>query len=184
MTTPETVAAGKVVTLHYRLSLHDGELIDASEEEMPLSYLHGQGQLVPGLERELDGRAPGDKLAVKVSPEDGYGPVDDDAVQVVERSAFPDDMELEEGLSFHAVDEDDNTIMGTITSIVDQAVTVDFNHPLAGKELHFEIEITGVRDASDEEREHGHAHGADGHEEHEDDFDEEDDDEDDASEEE
>jgi FKBP-type peptidyl-prolyl cis-trans isomerase SlyD len=159
-----TVTSGRVVTMHYKLTLDDGQMVDSSQGREPLSYLHGAGNIVPGLESALEGQASGSTLSVKVAPEEGYGQRHPDAVQNVPRGAFPADAKLEVGLSFQAVDENQNPLMGTITALENDAVTVDFNHPLAGLNLNFEIEITEVRDATPEEAEHGHVHGPDGHE--------------------
>lgn len=164
MTDSNTVSAGRVVSMHYKLTLDDGQVVDSSEGGDPLAYLHGAGNIVPGLEAEIDGKAVGDDFEVKVTPEQGYGVRQDEAVQTVERGAFPPDANLEVGMSFQAMDQDQNPIMGTIQAVVGDQVTVDFNHPLAGHNLNFSIQVTEVRDATPEEKEHGHPHGPGGHE--------------------
>ena len=163
MTDTNTIVAGSVVTIHYKLTLENGQVIDSSEGQDPLAYLHGANGLVPGLENALGGKTAGEKLAVTVSPEDGYGERDPEGIQEVPRTAFPDDAELEAGVQFQATDQDDNPIMGTIEAVDDKTVKVDFNHPLAGKTLNFDVEVVGIRAASAEEVEHGHAHGEGGH---------------------
>ncbi len=163
MTETNTVVAGSVVTIHYKLTLENGQVIDSSEGQEPLAYLHGANGLVPGLENALGGKAAGEKLAVSVSPAEGYGERDPEGIQDVPREAFPDDAELAAGVQFQATDQDDNPIMGTIEAVDDKTVKVDFNHPLAGKTLNFDVEIVSIRAASPEEVEHGHAYGAGGH---------------------
>jgi FKBP-type peptidyl-prolyl cis-trans isomerase SlyD len=150
--------------MHYKLTLDDGQVVDSSEGGEPLSYLHGHGNIVPGLETALEGKAAGADLKVSVKPEEGYGERHDDAVQTVPRSAFPDDASLEVGLQFQAVDQDQNPIMGRITAMEGDQVTVDFNHMLAGLTLNFEVSITEIREATEEEQTHGHVHGPGGHE--------------------
>ena len=152
------IAAGKVVSIHYKLTLDSGQVVDSSEGRDPLAYLHGNNHIVRGLESALDGKAVGEEVAVVVAPADGYGEHNAQAIHTVQRAAFPADAELQEGMSFQARDENDNPLMGTIAKIAGDDVTVDFNHPLAGQNLHFEVSVTAVRDASDEERSHGHVH--------------------------
>jgi FKBP-type peptidyl-prolyl cis-trans isomerase SlyD len=163
MTATPSVADGKVVSIHYTLTLDDGQVVDSSQERGPLQYLHGAGNIVPGLETALTGRNVGANVEVRVEPEEGYGMRDEEAVQTVERAAFPKEAKLEVGITFQAMDQDHNPLMGTITKIDGDQVTVDFNHPLAGMSLNFRVEVTAVRDATREERDHGHPHGPGGH---------------------
>lgn len=156
MTTGSTIADGSVVTMHYALTLDSGQVVDSSEGKDPLGYLHGAGNIVPGLESALAGRAVGDSFEVKVAPEDGYGPRHDEAVQEAPRGAFPPDAQLEAGLQFQARGPAGEPLMGTILEVSDDAVKVDFNHPLAGQTLHFKIDVVGIREATAEEREKGH----------------------------
>lgn len=149
--------------MHYKLTLDDGEVVDSSEGGEPLAYLHGHGNIVPGLESALEGKTSGTELKVSVKPEDGYGERDEEAVQTVPRSAFPEDASLEVDLQFQAVDQDQNPIMGRITALEGDQVTVDFNHMLAGMTLNFEVSITDIRDSTEEEQTHGHVHGPGGH---------------------
>ncbi|MGA1525528.1 MAG: FKBP-type peptidyl-prolyl cis-trans isomerase [Planctomycetota bacterium] len=154
-----TIEKDKVAKIHYKLTNDQGDVVDSSEGREPLCYLHGHGNIVVGLEEALTGQAVGAELNVTVSPEHGYGARDDRAVQTVPRGAFPPDAPL----SFQARDEAGRPLMGTITKLAGDDVTVDFNHPLAGQTLHFEVSITEVRTATEEEISHGHVHGPGGH---------------------
>ncbi len=154
-----TIEAGKVVFFHYTLSDESGEIIDSSEGAEPLPYLHGAGNIVPGLERQMVGKQVGDRFKAVVPAEEGYGVPEGPGPQAIPRDAFPEDAELEEGMPFTAEDEDGNELPLWIVSVEDDAVIVDQNHPLAGVELHFDIHITDMRDATPEEIEHGHPHG-------------------------
>lgn len=162
----DTVATGKVVLIHYTLTDDEGEELDSSQGEEPLPYLHGEGNLVPGLERELEGRKVGDKFKVRVPPEVGYGDRVGPGAQAVPRTAFPEGAELEPGLSIVAEDDDGNATPLWITEVREDTVMVDVNHPLAGVALNFEVEIVSIREATAQEREHGHPHGPDGHHTH------------------
>lgn len=164
MTEANTIADGSVVTMHYKLVLEDGQVVDSSEGSDPLAYMHGSGNIVPGLESAMNGRKIGDKFDVAVAPEEGYGARHEDAVQTVPRDMFPPDAELEPGIQFQATDEEQRPVMGTIKEVADDSITVDFNHPLAGQVLNFSIEVVTIRDATEEEKSHGHVHGKGGHE--------------------
>lgn len=150
------------VSIHYTLTDDAGDVLDSSAGREPLTYLHGAGQIVPGLEQALKGRAAGDAFRVDIAPEDGYGPRIDSMVQVVPRAAFQGVARLEPGMQFEA-SGDQGTLSVVITAIDGDSVTVDGNHPLAGQTLHFDVEVTAVRAASVEEVQHGHVHGAGGH---------------------
>lgn len=163
---PLTVAHGKVVSIHYTLKSDDGEVIDSSEGFEPLAYLHGSGNIVPGLEESLLGHAVGDEFSVSVPPEAGYGLRDEEGVQSVPRDAFPADAELEVGMRFAAEAPDGEVRPVWIAEVEGDTVTVDFNHPLAGSTLHFAVRVAAIRDATPEETEHGHPHGPDGHHHH------------------
>jgi len=156
------IAQNSVVAMHYKLTDDDGKTIDSSEGRDPLHYLHGHGNIVPGLEKELSGKKAGDKLEVKVAPEEGYGIRRDDMVQEVPKTALKADGELEIGMRFQAQTPQGAQIF-EITKIEGENFTVDGNHPLAGQTLNFAIEITEVREANDEEIAHGHVHGPGGH---------------------
>ncbi|WP_018145325.1 peptidylprolyl isomerase [Thioalkalivibrio sp. AKL6] len=157
------VAQNAVVAIHYTLTNDAGEKIDSSEGREPLAYLHGQGQIVPGLEKELEGKAAGDKVQAKVSPEEGYGEKIDAMVQEIPMEAFQGVESVEPGMQFQAQTEN-GPLTVTVTKVEGETATVDGNHPLAGETLNFDVEIVEVREASAEELEHGHAHGEGGHE--------------------
>lgn len=158
------IAENMVVSIHYTLTNAAGETIDSSlQHGEPLAYLHGQGNIVPGLENALVGKVAGDKFDVAVDPEDGYGGHVDELIQEVPREAFQGVEELEPGMQFQA-DSGAGPRLFTITKIEGDMVTVDGNHPLAGQVLNFAIEVTDVRAATEEEMQHGHAHGEGGDE--------------------
>lgn len=159
------VAGQKVVAIHYTLKDDGGEVLDASAAGEPLAYLHGFGNLIPGLESALEGKSAGDKLSVTVAPEQGYGIRDEGLVQTVARSAFQGVEELAPGMRFQAGGPQGKRVV-VVTQVEKDLVTVDANHPLAGQTLHFEVELATVRDATREELEHGHVHGAGGHHHH------------------
>lgn len=155
---PTKVQNGLVVGIVYKVKLEDGEVVDESEPGDPLYYLHGADNIVPGLEKALVGLGLNESKTVKVTPEEGYGEYDEDATEEVERSMFPADMELEPGLMLTLEDDQGNLMDAVITDIADEVVTLDFNHPLAGETLYFEVKVVEIRDATPEEREHGHPH--------------------------
>jgi FKBP-type peptidyl-prolyl cis-trans isomerase SlyD len=151
-----------VASFHYTLTDDAGQVLDSSRGREPLSYLHGVGHIVPGLEGAMAGRQAGDSFLVDVAPEDGYGVRHDGMVQQVPRAAFNGVDKIEPGMSFKAqTPQGEHTVV--VTEVGADSVTVDGNHPLAGKTLHFDVEVTEVRAASPEELEHGHVHGAGGH---------------------
>lgn len=151
-----------VAYFHYTLTNDAGEVLDSSNGREPLPYLHGKGNIVPGLEKALAGKKAGDKLDVVVAPEEGYGPHIDSLVQVVPKSAFQGVENLEPGMQFQA-ESNMGPVSVVVTNVDGENVTVDGNHPLAGETLHFSVEITQVRDATVEEVMHGHVHGVGGH---------------------
>ena len=159
------IAENTVASFHYTLTNDAGEVLDTSRGREPLAYLHGAGNIVPGLEEAMAGHKAGDSFKVDVAPEDGYGNHHEGLVQDVPRAAFQGVDEIEPGMSFQA-----NTPQGvhsvTVTKVTSDTVTVDGNHPLAGQRLHFDVEVTDVRAASAEELAHGHAHGPGGHHHH------------------
>ena len=157
-----SIKQDSVVTMHYTLRDDDGQVIDSSTSGAPLSYLHGHGNLIPGLERQLQGKSAGDKLTVKVPPADGYGEYDGQLVQQVPRKALKSIKNITVGMRLQAKGQHGSHAV-TVTEVAEDAVTLDANHPLAGKNLNFEVEITGVREATAEELSHGHVHGAGGH---------------------
>ncbi|HEC18494.1 MAG TPA: peptidylprolyl isomerase [Gammaproteobacteria bacterium] len=157
-----TIADNKVVTLNYTLTDDEGTVIDKSDDGS-FQYLHGASNIIPGLENALSGKAEGDELKVTVSPEEGYGERDDARKETVPREMFPADTEIEPGMQFHAEGPQGQMITVTVVEVNDDTVTVDGNHPLAGVQLNFDVQVVGVRDASAEELEHGHVHGPEGH---------------------
>lgn len=157
---------GHVVAIEYTLKAEDGSLIDTSEGDEPLVYLHGSGQIVPGLESALLGRIVGDKVAVEVKPEEGYGPRMNDRVMTVPRSQLPEGPDPEVGMQLEAVGRRGEHMILWVTDVAADTVTLDGNHPLAGVTLFFDVEVREVREATDEEKTHGHAHGPDGHHHH------------------
>ena len=150
-----------VASFHYTLTNDSGEVLDSSEGRQPLSYLHGAGNIVRGLESALSGRSTGERFDVTVRPADGYGERVDQLVQVVPREAFKGIEQLEPGMRFQAQTQQ-GALPVVVTKIEGDQVTVDGNHPLAGQTLHFAVEVTEVREASAEELEHGHVHGEGG----------------------
>jgi len=155
----------KVVSIHYTLTDSAGTKLDSSSGDHPLAYLHGFGNIIPGLENALEGKATGDKLSVTVEPGEGYGERDEGLVQAVPRTAFKGVKELAPGMQFQAQGPQ-GTRLVVVTQVTEDLVTVDANHPLAGQTLHFEVEVSEVRDATNEELEHGHVHGPGGHHHH------------------
>jgi len=153
----------KVVSIDYSLKDDEGNLIDSSEGADPLAYLHGMGNIIPGLENELEGKAVGDTLSVRIAPEDGYGERSDALTQVVPKNMFEGVEEIQVGMQFHAADANGHMQVVTVAAVADNDVTIDANHPLAGVHLNFDVKVVDIRDASQEEIEHGHAHGDGGH---------------------
>lgn len=151
------VSENKFVSIHYTLRNDAGEVIDSSAGRAPLSYLHGIGSIIPGLERALEGKTSGDHIDVSITPEGAYGERNEALVQAVPRSAFEGVEEIEPGMQFQAQTPAGSQIL-TIVEVQDDQVVVDGNHPLAGKTLHFSVEIIEVREATEEELAHGHAH--------------------------
>lgn len=156
------VAQDAVVSFHYTLRDEAGTTIDQSQGE-PLAYLHGHGQIVPGLERELTGRSAGEKLQVRVTPAEGYGEYDTRLLQQVPRAAFSGINGLRVGMALQAQTSGGDHATVVVKEIGPEFVTVDRNHALAGKALLFDVEIAEVRTASEEELAHQHVHGPGGH---------------------
>jgi FKBP-type peptidyl-prolyl cis-trans isomerase SlyD len=157
-----SITQDQVVSIHYTLKDDEGTVIDRSAEGEPLAYLHGHGNLIPGLERELTGRNTGDRLQVRIAPADAYGEYDRALVQQVPRGALQGIANVSVGMRLQA-QTSAGTRAVTVTGISGDMVTLDGNHPLAGKSLNFEVEVTGMRAATTEELSHGHVHGAGGH---------------------
>jgi FKBP-type peptidyl-prolyl cis-trans isomerase SlyD len=154
------VADGLVVGLDYTLRLDDGEVVDSSTDREPLEFLQGQHQIIPGLEQALYGMVLGDEKDVEVAPADAYGESDPDAFELVARDVFPPDMSLTPGMGLRMRDGSGRALDAYVADIRPDGVLLDFNHPLAGEILYFQVKIAALRPATDEELSHGHVHGA------------------------
>lgn len=156
------ITADRVVTIHYTLKDDKGAVIDSSSGGEPLAYIQGHGNLVAGLEQALEGKQDGNTLAVVVPPAEGYGERDESLIQRLPKRALQGSGEIKKGMQFQARTEDGMRLF-TVTAVMGDMVTLDGNHPLADHTLHFDVEVVGVREATPEELEHGHVHGAGGH---------------------
>jgi len=156
------IADNLAVSIHYTLTNDEGEVIDSSIGDEALAYLHGNGNIISGLESALHGKSVGDKFKVRIDAEDAYGEIEDDRIQVISREMFEGVDDLEVGMQFQA-DVSSGPGVITIISIDGDDITIDGNHPLAGVPLTFEVEVIDVRPATAEEIDHGHIHGAGGH---------------------
>ncbi|MEX0701619.1 MAG: peptidylprolyl isomerase [Planctomycetales bacterium] len=152
----------KVVLIDYTLTDDEGNVLDSSEEDGPLAYLHGADNIIPGLEQALEGKTAGDEFRVTLAAADAYGDHDPELVQSVPRAQFPRDMDPEIGDQLQAETPEGPRIV-TIVKVDPGEITVDANHPLAGVPLNFAVKIVEVRDATREELDHGHVHGPGGH---------------------
>jgi FKBP-type peptidyl-prolyl cis-trans isomerase SlyD len=155
------ITKNSVVAIDYTLKDDQGQVLDSSEGQEPLHFIQGTGQIIPGLENALEGKAKGEELKVSIKPEEAYGELNNDLVQDVPKAQFGDIDPLEVGMQFE-VETDAGPVIVAIDKVEDETVTVNGNHPLAGKTLHFEVKVDTVRDASKEELEHGHVHGKGG----------------------
>ncbi|WP_293758589.1 peptidylprolyl isomerase [uncultured Paraglaciecola sp.] len=156
------IADQKVVSLNYTVKDTEGQVVDSSEGAAPLVYLHGQGDVIPGLEAALLGKAPGEEFDVTVEPADAYGEYHEEMVQVVPRTVFEGVENIETGMVFTAQAQN-GPVQLTVAKIDGDDITVDPNHPLSGKTLHFSGSVIEVREATEEELTHGHVHGEGGH---------------------
>lgn len=147
-----------VVSIHYTLTNDDGQQLDSSSGQDPFVYLHGSRGIIPGLEQALEGKSPGDEFQVTIPPGEAYGEVNDSLIQTVPREAFAGIENLEPGMQFQTRDPNGQTLNITIQEVGDDSVKIDANHPLAGQALHFDVSITEVREATEEEVAHGHVH--------------------------
>ncbi len=152
----------KVVTIDYTLTDTDGNLIDESKDGQ-FAYLHGADNIIPGLEKGLEGKQAGDSVQVTIDPGEAYGEVDPAKIQKAPRDMFPPDVEIRPGMQFHAQTPDGQDVMVTVKAVEEDFVVIDGNHPLAGVTLNFEVTVRDVRDATAEEIEHRHVHGPGGH---------------------
>jgi len=157
-----TIQKDSVVLIHYTLKNNSGEVLDSSSGADPLAYLHGHGNIIPGLESQLEGKGIGDKLNASVKPADGYGEHDAEMIQEVPKEAFQGAPEITVGMQFQAQGPS-GAQMVTVTKVEGESVTVDGNRPLAGEHLNFDVEVMEIRAASAEELSHGHVHGPGGH---------------------
>lgn len=156
------IANNSVVAIAYTLTDENGTVIDTSAGGEPLVYLHGAHNIIPGLENALTGKQVGDKLTVNVPAAEGYGEYNPDVVQVVPRQMFSGVDTIEVGMQFHAQTDHGMQVI-TVAAVEGDEITVDGNHPLAGVDLNFDVEVVSIREASAEEISHGHVHGAGGH---------------------
>ncbi|MDX2163770.1 MAG: peptidylprolyl isomerase [bacterium] len=157
----QKVADGMVVSFQYKLYV-DGKLYieeDADGDDNTIDYLHGADNILPGLEQALAGKRAGDTLSVMLSPDEAYGEYDDEDMETLDRSEVPDAEELAPGMLIEVENEDGSIELAHVKEITPQVVVLDFNHPLAGKSLKYDIEVLGVRQADEDELKHGHAHG-------------------------
>ena len=157
------ISRDKVVRFDYTLTDDSAEVLDSSEGGEPLTYLHGSGSIIPGLESALEGKRAGESLSVRIAAVDAYGERDEDLVQSVPREMFEDSDSIQVGMQFQSGDPDGETRIVTVVDADTASITVDGNHPLAGVPLNFAVTIVDVRDASSEELAHGHVHGPGGH---------------------
>lgn len=154
------VTDDQVVSLEYILTLDNGDEVDRSDPGEPLEYLHGRGQIIPGLETALYGMAVGDEKSVSIQPIDGYGESDDENFVILPLEEIPDDMKLKVGDRLFLNDDSaEDDVEATVAELDEESVKFDLNHPLAGETLHFKVKIADLRPATDEELAHGHAHG-------------------------
>lgn len=156
------IAKDTVVSIDYTLTDETGAVLDSSKGQAPLAYLHGTGNIIAGLEEALEGKQAGARLKVAVPPEKGYGPHNEAMTQKVPRKMFDTQQEIKPGMRFHT-ESDHGAHTVTVTAVDAEHVTVDGNHPLAGKLLNFDVNVVDVRAATEEELSHGHVHGAGGH---------------------
>jgi FKBP-type peptidyl-prolyl cis-trans isomerase SlyD len=166
---PNVVADNVVVSLEYKLTV-GGEIVDSTDDSDPLEFLQGHKNIIPGLEKELYGMSIGDKKTVLVSAKDAYGELDSEAFVDVPRDEFPPDIPLETGVQIQVRDMQGGLMDAVIEKIGDDVVQLNFNHPLAGEDLNFEVTIADLRQATPEELEHGHVHGLHGHDDDDEEF--------------
>lgn len=161
-----THSVQKVIKFSYTLKDEQGNILDSTEKSGALSFLTGSGQIIPKLEEELTVMLIGSKKNIHINAEDAYGKYEPEAIQTVKRTEFPEGMNLEVGQSYNANTPDGGQMPFLIKEIKDGEIIIDFNHPLAGVNLNFDVQLIDVRDATQEEISHGHAHGTDGHHHH------------------
>lgn len=155
------ISDNTVVRIHYTLKNESGDILDSSAGREPLIYLHGVGNIIPGLEAALAGHEAGDTVQASIEPKDAYGERFEELVQAIPRSAFPV-QDIQPGMQFSAGTDEGGQIV-TVVKVEDDIITIDGNHPLAGETLHFDVEVVDLREATEEETAHGHVHGPGGH---------------------
>ena len=160
MSEEKLVADDLVVTMDYVLTVED-EIWDSSEDEGPIQFLQGHGNIIRGLEQQIIGMAVGESREITVQAADGYGEFDMEQIVAVPISEFPEEIPLETGVELEMKDTDGDIVFARIISVGKSRVKMDFNHPLAGKELHFKVTIVDLRAATPEELDHGHVHDSD-----------------------
>jgi len=156
------VAKDKVISIEYTLTDAQGTELDTSRGRGPFAYIHGTGNIIPGLEAALEGKTAGDQVNAVIPPEKGYGARDEGLIQELARSQFDTEDEIQVGMQFHAMSESGPRVV-TVVGVNADNVTIDGNHPLAGVTLHFDVTVKEIRDATSEELSHGHVHGPDDH---------------------
>lgn len=156
------ISKDKVVSIDYTLTDSKGEVLDSSSKGHPLQYIQGQGNLIPGLEKALEGKKTGDAVKAKIHHSEGYGARDESLLETIPKDSFGDIPDIKIGMELEAESEDGVRVI-TVVGIEDDNVVVDGNHPLAGVDLNFDVTIVGVREATKDEMAHGHVHGPGGH---------------------
>ena len=158
-----SISDGMVASFHYTLTNDTGDVLDSSQGRSAMPYLHGASNIVPGLERQMTGKVVGDKFDAKVPAAEAYGEKQGPGPQPVPKTAFPPDLELQVGMMLQAQSPDGHTVPVWVTGVSEDVIHVDGNHPLAGVDLTFAVEVTEIRNATEEEKAHGHPHGPGGH---------------------
>jgi FKBP-type peptidyl-prolyl cis-trans isomerase SlyD len=153
----KTVQDNLVVTLDYKLLVED-EMLESTEDGEPILFIQGIGQIIPGLENALYGMEVGDQKNVVIQPEDAYGEYDPESLQEAKKEEFSEEVPLDVGTFLDLEDDEGDILSAQVIAAEEDTVTLDFNHPLAGKTLTFEITVTDLRTASEEELDHGHVH--------------------------
>ncbi len=161
---PQTITGDMVVSITYQLSV-DGEVVNSADTNDPLEYLHGSGEIIPGLEAAIEGKTVGHKFSITLSPEDAYGEYDEENLEEIDKDSIPDDLEIGAVVE---VEDEEGVYLAHVKEIHDDYVLLDFNPPLAGKTLTYNVEILSARMATPEELDHGHVHGDDWEEDEED----------------
>lgn len=157
------IGQNKVITMNYTLKDEEGNVIQSTDNANPFRFLSGNKQILPKLEEEINNMIIGSKKNVKIPSTEAYGEYTEQALQQVNKNNFPKDIDLQVGMEFMANSPDGHQMPFVVKDIKEEEITIDFNHPLAGKDLEFEVELVDIRDATVEEMQHGHVHGEGGH---------------------